>query len=96
MPATQLVVDEEEEVVVVVAPPPTSGRTKVVARKSVDGIASRVTLAVSCLGCSGLRLHGFPLPRRLLMKLIALQAAAPKPTASAATATASKKASVLY
>ena len=42
----------------------------------------------------------FPLPRRLLMKLMPLQAAAPKPTASAAaiatataaTATASKKA----
>jgi hypothetical protein len=52
--------DDDEEVVV--APPPTSGRKKVVARKSVDGIASRVTLAVSGLGFSGLGLHGPPCP----------------------------------
>ena len=66
VPATQLVVDdEEEEEVVGVAPPPTAGRKTVVARKSVDGIASRVTLAVSCLGCIclGCRdMHGSPCP----------------------------------
>ena len=66
MPATQLVVhDDDDDAEVVVAPPPTSGRKKVGARKSVDGIASRVTLAVSCLGCIclGCRdMHGSPCP----------------------------------